>query len=106
MINISIDYDKLKEALIADPSIIKVTDKGKKYLNLTVNESKEVKYGNTHYVQISTTKEEREAGKKGAILGNGKEYVFGNKPQQIAPQSQPQTPQQQYNNDADLGLPF
>ena len=84
MINISLDYDKLKEALLADPSIIKTTDKGKKFLNLTVNESKEVKYGNTHYVAISTTKEERAAGKKGAIIGNGKEFIFNN--QQIGQQ--------------------
>lgn len=89
MINISLDYDKLIAALKNDPAIIKTTDKGKRFLNLTVNESKEVKFGNTHYVAISTTKEERETGKKGDIIGNGKEFIFNNQ-QQSAPVQQQQ----------------
>ena len=86
MITISIDYDKLKEALTTNPSIIQTTDKGKRFLNLILQESPEAKYGNTHFVAISVSKEERAAGKKGAIIGNGKSYDKPQERQKFTPQ--------------------
>lgn len=51
---------------------------GKKYLTLVVNERKEVgKYGETHTVALSQSKEDREAKVKATYIGNGKEYKFG-----------------------------
>jgi hypothetical protein len=86
IVNFSIDYDMLVAALKADASLIKSAVNGKRFLNFTLNESKEVKYGNTHYVTFSSSKEERAAGKKTPIIGNGKEFVFGG--QQAAPMAQ------------------
>jgi len=77
IVNFSIDYDMLVAALKADDSLIKKTVNGKRFLNFTLNESKEIKYGNTHYVTFYSSKEERAAGKKTPIIGNGKEFVFG-----------------------------
>ena len=54
--------------------------KGEKgtYLNVTVGENMdgESKYGDTHYVYESQTKDEREAKTPKNYLGNGKEFVF------------------------------
>jgi len=50
---------------------------GKKYINLVVDEKKEIdQYKNSHIVYVNQTKEEREAkiGKK--YVGNGREYKF------------------------------
>jgi hypothetical protein len=60
------------------------------------------KYGNDFMVIQSVSKEERLAGRRGPILGNGKflDAGFGQKPQQEKPETEP-TPEQQ--NDE---LPF
>lgn len=48
---------------------------GKVYLNLELIEGKEVgKYGDTHFVKESTTKQEREEGVKLPIIGNAKPW--------------------------------
>ena len=49
---------------------------GKWYCNLVVGEKKETdNYGNTHYVAMSKTKEQREANEPTVYIGNGKEYI-------------------------------
>ena len=48
------------------------------YLNLDVvaNKGGPNQWGNTHFVAEGVTKEERQSGVKGAIIGNGKEFTF------------------------------
>lgn len=56
-------------------SAIKVSDKGKKYINIVVAERAEVgKYGETHTVFMSQTKEEREQKVAKCYIGSGKAY--------------------------------
>lgn len=54
---------------------IKVAENGQKYLSIVIAESKEPDaYGNTHYITISQTKEQRDAKEKKVYIGNGKAY--------------------------------
>lgn len=56
---------------------------GKKYLKLVLNERKsEGKYGETHTLQLSQTKEARQAGVKPTYVGSGKAYTFEQKPKE------------------------
>lgn len=58
---------------------LKDTEGGKAaYLNLDVVANKDGpnQWGNTHFVAEVVTKEERQSGVKGAIIGNGKEFTF------------------------------
>tara|TARA_R110002020_G_scaffold23538_13_gene78297 strand:- start:362 stop:670 length:309 start_codon:yes stop_codon:yes gene_type:complete len=66
MITVSIDVTKLDKSRFF---------KGKKgtYANLTLIESPNDQYGNTHLVVQSSTKEEREEGLKMPIIGNAKD---------------------------------
>ena len=59
--------------------------KGEKgtYLDIVLIETPDDQYGNSHMVVQSVTKEERQAGVKGAILGNAK--TLGQRPQAPAP---------------------
>ena len=53
---------------------------GKKYLKLVLNERKsEGKFGETHTLQLSQTKEARQAGVKPTYVGSGKTYTFEQK---------------------------
>jgi hypothetical protein len=53
---------------------------GKKYLKLVLNERKsEGKYGETHTLQVSQTKERREAKAAPVYVGSGKAYKFEQK---------------------------
>lgn len=70
-IEISIDLTKI------DKSKIKNHENGSKYYNIEVVEKAEPKYGQNWTVYEKQTKEEREAKKKGVILGNGKNYGWG-----------------------------
>lgn len=56
------------------------------------------KYGQNGMIVQSVSKEERESGVKGAILGNAK--ILGQQAAQVAPQSTP------VPHDQDDGLPF
>ena len=49
-----------------------------KYLNCTLHDNKDGKdqYGNDGFITQSISKEKREAGERGAIIGNWKEVVF------------------------------
>jgi hypothetical protein len=59
---------------------------GAKYLDLVLIPSPNDRYGNTHFITQSTTKEERDQGVKLPILGNAKEQApRGEGVQQDAP---------------------
>lgn len=54
---------------------IKIGNNGKKYLSVVIAENREPDmYGNTHFIAVSQTKEERDAKQKRVYLGNGKAY--------------------------------
>ena len=68
---------------------------GKKYVNLVLDERREVgQYGETHMLYMSQTKEERQNKDKKVFVGSGKEYKF-EKRQEDVPDS-----------DVKDGLPF
>jgi hypothetical protein len=68
---------------------------GKKYVNLVLDERREVgQYGETHVLYMSQTKEERQNKDKKVFVGSGKEYKF-EKRQEDVPDS-----------DVGDGLPF
>lgn len=84
--------------------LIKTADNQKKYIRLVVDKRREPdKFGNTHTVYISQTKEEREARKEKIYVGNGKEYLFNNQNQTA---SQPQQYQSTSSSDNHDDLPF
>jgi hypothetical protein len=58
-------------------SKIKNGDKGQKYYKVTAIERIDDKYGNNWMVVEKQTKEEYEAKEKGTILGNGKNFGWG-----------------------------
>lgn len=67
---------------------------GKKYLSIVVDNLREVdKFGNTHCIKLSQTKEDRLNKVKPIYIGNGKEWV-----NQYATQTQPIKPSEQVNN--------
>lgn len=71
MITVRINVVKIdKEKLFAGKN-------GAKYLDLVLIETKNSPYGDDYMVVQSATKEERAAGKRGAILGNAK--ILGRK---------------------------
>lgn len=71
LISLSIDVEKL------DPKRLYKGKKGK-YLSATLFLKEEVdQYGNNGFIVESITKEEREAGQKGTIIGNAKFLVSG-----------------------------
>lgn len=78
---------------------IKQLESGKKFLNLILSEMQQPdKYGNTHTVFISQTKEERESKQPKIYVGKAKKVGQSEgKPAQPAPQ--------QNNNESD-DLPF
>ena len=79
LISLSIDVDKLD---------VKRLYKGKKgkYLSATLFLKEEVdQYGNNGFIVESITKEERESGQKGTIIGNAKFLVSGSAPKQDEP---------------------
>lgn len=80
---------------------------GKKYLNVTVDERRaEGKFGETHTVYLTPSKEERESKADKIYVGSGKELVFENRGHHKP------TPEERYSEpddaplDAGDGLPF
>lgn len=74
LISLSIDVSKINAKRLY---------KGKKgqYLSATLFLKEDVdQYGNNGFIVESITKEEREAGQKGTILGNAKFIAGGSKP--------------------------
>jgi hypothetical protein len=51
------------------------------YLDIVLIPTPDSEYGHSHVIKQDVSKEDREAGIKGAILGNAKEVVFADKPQ-------------------------
>ena len=52
---------------------------GKSYVSIIVDERREPdKFGNTHTMYISQTKEQRQSRENKVYVGSGKEYVFEN----------------------------
>lgn len=78
IIHCSIDVTKIDKSKLVEGK------KGGKFLNFSVlsNRNGPDKYGNTHMITQDVSKEERLSGKRGAILGNGKEWngQAGNSP--------------------------
>lgn len=66
MISAKIDVTKIDKAKLFEGK------NGAKYLDIVLMESPNSAYGNDYMVVQSVSKEERLAGKRGAILGNGK----------------------------------
>jgi hypothetical protein len=65
---------------------------GKKYLKLVLNKRKsEGKFGETHTLQLSQTKEQREAKAAPVYVGGGKEYQFSKTPENAPVKSQSTT---------------
>jgi hypothetical protein len=83
LISLSIDVEKL------DPKRLYKGKKGK-YLSATLFLKEEVdQYGNNGFVVESITKEEREQGKKGTIIGNAKFMTSGGPQKQEEEESLP-----------------
>ena len=83
LISLSIDVSKIDAKRLY---------KGKKgqYLSATLFLKEEVdQYGNNGFIVESITKEEREGGQKGTILGNAKFLVSGSAPKQDDDESLP-----------------
>ena len=97
-ISLSIDVTKIDKSKL---------HKGKKgtYLDATFffTPDEVDQYGNSGMITQSVSKEDKEAGVKGAILGNGKKF-WSSDNQQQKPQSQPtNTPDDSFD---DTDLPF
>jgi hypothetical protein len=69
LLTIKIDVTKIDKARLFQGK------NGAKYLDLVCIPSPNDKYGNTHFVTQSVTKEERQGGLKLPILGNAKEML-------------------------------
>ncbi len=96
MIRVSICLSDLPKDKITTAS------NNKKYLELIVDERREPdQYGNTHYVYVSQSKEEREAKTGKLYVGNGKEHKFTNSPKPPA-----EEPQHIKGKDEPDDLPF
>lgn len=84
IINASIDVTKIDKAYFREGK------NGQKYLDVVLIGTPDGKYGNDFMVSQSLPKAERAAGKKGAILGNGKYFRRGtDSTPQSAPATQP-----------------
>jgi hypothetical protein len=65
MIKLNICLSKIDKSRIKESG-------GKKYIDIIVMDSKNDRYGNDYMVVEDISKSERDAGKKGNIIGNGK----------------------------------
>jgi hypothetical protein len=72
MITGSIDVSKIDKSKLVEGK------NGAKYLNIALIDTPNSEYGNSHMIVQSLPKEEREAGAKGEILGNTKDWSAGN----------------------------
>jgi len=78
LIKLNLNLDKIDKSLIYTSPKTKV-----KYLNLTVLLRDEPdKYGNDGFIVQDVSKEQKEAGNKGPILGNAKIKLFDNQVKQ------------------------
>ncbi len=75
---------------------------GAKYLDAILIETPDNKYGDSHMIVQSVSKEERQAGVRGAILGNAKTLGGGGSTQAPKAQHAKQEPQE----NLDEQIPF
>lgn len=71
------------------------------YLDIVLLPTEDSQYGDTHMIKQDVSKEDREAGVRGAILGNAKEIV-----KDSAPKAAPKADTRQAFREADSDLPF
>jgi hypothetical protein len=94
----SIDLTKIEKGRIIDGQ------KGKYYnITITVNDQPN-NYGQDVAIQTQVSKEEREAGTKGAYIGNGK-TVWTDSPKQQEPKAEP-APSKSLSEELGGDLPF
>lgn len=79
MIAAKIDVNKIEKHRLFEGK------NGAKWLDVVLIATPDNKYGNSHVVVQSVTKEERQAGVRGPILGNAKEVGGGNGNDRSAP---------------------
>lgn len=100
MQKLKLDVSKIpKEAIF-------IGKKGK-YIDLVLHENKNGtdEFGNDGFIAVDTTKEQRERGERGPIVGNWKH--LGQKPSTPAqPKPQPPPGQPPYDDDDGSGIPF
>ena len=73
---------------------------GKEYVNLVLDERREVgRFGDTHSICLTQTKEMREAKEGKVYVGSGKEFTFQKREEQ-APTPTVQQPKQAESSDA------
>ena len=83
---------------------IQTASNGKKYINLVVDKRKEAgKYGETHTLYVSQSKEERESKEDKKYVGSGKEYVYNGQQNNASKAPGNQVQEQDQSND---GYPF
>lgn len=99
MIKLSIDLRKI------DQSKCKTHANGAKYCDILLIESPQNQYGNDYMAVQGVSQEERAAGVKGAILGNGKIYE-SNRSQQPRPANKPAKPAESAAPETDSDIPF
>ena len=100
MIAINIDVKKIDKAAL-------FTGKKGTYLNMTLMENREGidQYGNEGFIVQDIGMARRQAGERGAILGNWKTVKPAQAPQApVQPQAQAQA--QAYDEDDDTSIPF
>lgn len=89
MIRINIDLTKIKES-----KKYRTAKNNRNYIDLIVAERKSPDSdGNTHFVAVSQSKEEREAKAETIYVGSGKEFGAAPKQQQAAPAVQQNSPE-------------
>jgi len=95
VINVKIDVTKISKTKLF---------KGEKgtYLNCTLVPTPNSEYGDYMIVE-DTTKEEREAGTKGVILGNGKKFQRADK---VTEKPKEETKKEEKDAEAEDDLPF
>jgi|TARA_R110000824_G_scaffold203371_7_gene387839 hypothetical protein len=74
LITASIDVTKIDKTRLVAGKKLNADGKVGQYLNLTLIETPGNQYGDSHMVVQSVSKEEREQGVRGTILGNGKTF--------------------------------
>jgi len=100
-VNLSIDVKAIEKARLVQH------DNGKVYLNMTVfiDADNPGKYGDHGMITQDVSKEEKDGGVKGPILGNCKVFWQDQAAQQQAPEYQP-APQQTTPDNFDDDIPF
>ena len=103
-ISISIDVTQIRKERIRE--FTKQDGTVAQYLDLTLIDSPNNKYGDHYFVKQKTTAEERQGGLDLPILGNAKDWSGVDQQQQPQAQPQPQAQQQVQPSFEDDDIPF